>query len=294
MRRLNGKPNPLKLIVGGRAPIPMFPKRALPMTGTSLKLAATAYGANRRQPVHTHDELQVTIVLRGSLSERVGARIEHAGPLSVVIKDPGVRHADDFGATGALTARLSAPGTTLSDLVEHPSRAPDWRWIHGGCRSARPFVRLVLRRTAGETMFAPDDDDLADLLAALSAHSCQPARGVPPAWLRNAVVHIREGWHADLRVRDVADAARVHPVYLARCLRRWYGRSGAQLLRETRFSHAAASIADSDGTAASVADATGFADEAHLCRAFSTMVGVPPGRFRRLARTLSKLASLRS
>jgi AraC family transcriptional regulator len=269
------------------------PQQCSLMIPSSLTLAATAYRPNSRHPAHTHDELQVTIVLTGSVCERVGSQIECAEPLSVVVKDPGVRHADDFGAAGAVTARLSARHITFSDLVEHPRRSPDWRWLHGGGSAARPFLQLVFRRAAGETMFSLDDADLVDLFAAVSARHCRPARGQPPAWLRNTVAHIRDGWHPELRMRDVAHAARVHPVYLARCLRRWYGISGAEMLRQSRFRYAAKGVADDDGTFASVACATGFADEAHLSRAFSAIVGVPPGRFRRLTRMFSELASVR-
>jgi AraC family transcriptional regulator len=260
------------------------------MTSTSLTLEGTAYPSHNRQPEHAHDELQVTILLTGSVRERVGTHVQHAGPLSVVVKDPGVRHADDFGGAGALAARLSAPSTTFSDLVEHPARALDWRWLHGG-GAAMPFLRLVLRRTAGEIRFPLDDDDVSDLIAVLSARRSFPSRGQPPLWVRQAVLQIRDGWRAGLSVRDVARAARVHPVYLARCLRRWYGVSGAEMLRQSRFRHAAMAVANGESPVASVAQASGFADEAHLCRAFSTMVGLPPGRYRRLTRTFAQVAS---
>jgi AraC family transcriptional regulator len=266
------------------------PPRWAESTTTSLSLAASAYPAHSCQHEHAHNELQLTILLTGSVRERVGSQIQHAGPLSVVVKDPGVRHADQFGGAGALTARLSAPSTTFSDLVEHPARALDWRWLHGG-GAAMPFLRLVSRRIAGEIRFPVDDDDLSDLLAVLSARHCSPDRGQPPVWVRQAVLQIRDGWHAGLTVRDVAGAARVHPVYLARCLRRWYGVSGADMLRQSRFRHAAMAVANGDRSVASVAQATGFADEAHFCRAFSALVGLPPGRFRRLARTFAKVAS---
>jgi AraC-like DNA-binding protein len=46
---------------------------------------------------------------------------------------------------------------------------------------------------------------------------------------------------------------------------------------------AARHIADTDPTIATVAHASGFADESHLNREFSQVTGVPPARFRRLA-----------
>lgn len=88
-----------------------------------LTLVSSGYGSATRQAPHTHDELQISMVLRGTVEERVGASVERASALSVVVKDPGVVHADDFGTTGALTAQLKLHNTTLSELVEHPERA---------------------------------------------------------------------------------------------------------------------------------------------------------------------------
>ena len=251
------------------------------MRPTVLSLAASGYEAGTRQAPHAHDDLQITVVLRGTVEERVGASLERASALSVVVKDPGVMHEDHFGRAGALTARLSLERATLADLVEHPQRASAWRWTHEAM-VAIPFLRIVARGVEGRGHFARDDDDILDLVAAVSARLYEPARG-QPRWLEEAVAQMRDGWRPGLTVRDVARAAGVHPVYFARCVRRWHGIGAADLLRRSRLRHAARHVADGDPTIATVAHATGFADEAHLCREFSRAAGMPPARFRRLA-----------
>jgi AraC-like DNA-binding protein len=128
-----------------------------------------------------------------------------------------------------------------------------------------------------------DHDDILDILAAISARFAVPTRRGEPRWLADAVAGIRDGWRAGLTVRDVARAAGVHPVYFARCVRRWYRVGAADLLRQARLRQAARHIADADPTIATVAHASGFADESHLNREFSQVTGVPPARFRRLA-----------
>jgi len=249
----------------------------------NFTLSCSPYAPGSRQPPHAHDDLQITLVLRGSLEERVGTIVERATALSVVVKDPGVVHDDRFGTAGALTARLTVPCTALADLVEHPNRALAWRWMHGGTL-ATPFLRIVRRGVEGHRQFAADHDDIVDIVAAVSARlGVSTPSGKPPRWLADAVAGIRDGWCAGLRVRDIARAAGVHPVYFARCVRRWYGVGAADLLRVARVRHAARQIADAHATIATVAHAAGFADESHLNREFSQMTGVPPARFRRLA-----------
>jgi AraC family transcriptional regulator len=252
------------------------------MLSTVFTLACTPYSPGTRQPAHAHDDLQITLVLSGSLEERVGTMVERATALSVVVKDPGVVHDDRFGTTGALTARLTLGRTALADLVEHPSRALAWRWIHGGTL-AKPFLRIVRHSVEGDRQFELDHDDVLDILAALSARLDVPTARGQPRWLADAVAGIRDGWCVGLTVRDVAGAAGVHPVYFARCVRRWYGVGAADLLRQARLRYAARHIADGDPTIATVAHAAGFADEPHLNREFSRVAGIPPARFRRLA-----------
>ena len=90
-------------------------------------LACSPYSPGVHQPAHAHDDLQITIVLRGSLEERVGATVERATALSVVVKDPGVVHDDRFGTAGAL---MSIAGVVMWCL-----------WLNG--RKDRAGVRVV-------------------------------------------------------------------------------------------------------------------------------------------------------
>ena len=252
---------------------------------TSVLLDVTKYTCGTKHPPHAHEELQISIVLRGTVIERVGSMVEQASALSVVVKDPCVTHENSFG--DALIARLSARRLAFGDLVEHPSRAIAWRWTHDASIAA-PFLRIVARGAPNKRQFLTTaDDDLCDLVAALSASAASPARGEAPAWLRDAVAQIREGWRPGLTVQDVARAAGVHPVYLARCVRRWYGIAVGDLLRQARMRNAASAIATGDSTLSTVAHTLSFSDEPHLCREFARATGVTPGRYRRLADSLN-------
>jgi AraC family transcriptional regulator len=253
------------------------------MSPRTLILVPSRYAASLRHAPHSHEELQISFVLRGGLRELGNGTEERADPLSAVVKDPGFVHADDFGHDGAVMAQLFIRGAVFADLLDDPGRAGPWIWRHGGA-SAAPFLRIVARGRTGQRRFAADDDDVVELLASLSARRADspPPSCAAPRWLRDAAAHLEEGWRPGLSVRDVARAAGVHPVYLARCLRRWFGVGGADLMRRARLKYAARAIADTSQTMARVAHATGFADEAHLCREFSKATGFTPARFRRL------------
>src|SRR5262245_54081098 len=104
----------------------------------TVGLDVSRYEPGLRHEPHAHDELHISLVVRGSVSERVGGKVEQAGPLSVVVKDPCVSHANEFGPQGALMVRLCLWQCEIADLVEHPGRARAWRWTHDAA-VARPF-----------------------------------------------------------------------------------------------------------------------------------------------------------
>ena len=247
----------------------------------TLCFDATEYRPGTHHPLHQHDCLHLSLVLRGCVAEAVGSVTEYAGALSVVAKDAGVIHADHFGPGGAKLARLTLPFGTTASLVDDPRRGPSWRWTHDPA-VARPFLRLVRRARAGVRSFDSDDQDLVDVLAALTARPASGARGRPPAWLEQTMSDLRESWRPDRTVRDVASSAGVHPVYLARSVRRWYGIGVGEEMRRLRFRRAVAALAETTATVSKVAHESGFSDEAHLCRSFRQYLDITPRHYRGL------------
>lgn len=266
-----------------------------PATTHALTLSIDQYAGGLTQPTHAHDHLHLSLLLRGRLEETIGGTVEQAGALSVVVKDPGVRHADRFGPSPVLIARLSLADAGLGALVEPGRWTTGWQWAHEGA-IARAFVQLVARHagTANpvarcRVRLATNDETMLDLLAALTARSIRTphalgAASAPPRWLAECVARWRAEWTPQLTVRTLAAEAGVHPVYLARCMRRWYGRGVHDELQRLRLRAAADALAHSDHTVSSVAHATGWSDEAHLCRTFRARLGVTPTRYRTLAR----------
>jgi AraC family transcriptional regulator len=251
--------------------------------GQSFAVQADAYPAGTRHRPHHHDVLHFSIVLGGHVTEVVGQAAEFAGALSVVAKDPGVVHANEFGPGGARLARLTMPAGTFASFLDDPTRFSGWHWTHDPAVAAS-FLKLVRRAERSTDRFETTDPDLLDLLAAFTARRAGPAHGVPPGWLNAIMQEVREGWHPTLTASSLARRAGVHPVYLARCVRRWFATSIGAELRRQRLRVAASGIADGRRTISTVAQDCGFADEPHLNRAFRGVTGMTPGRFRTLVR----------
>lgn len=257
------------------------------MGTTVLSFDASTYENGLRHAPHQHDELQLSLVLKGQLRETVGTETELAGALSVVAKDSGVVHSNDFGPDAARIARLSLRHGTIAQLLDDPSRGESWKWTHDA-RVARPFLRLVQRaHESGARKFDATDPDVVDLLAAFTAR-VDARRGAPPAWLAEAVDEMRCSWHPSVSVKDVATKAGVHPVYLARCVRRWYGTGVAEEMRRARLRAAASALTSSCETVSAVAHRYGYSDESHLCRELRSSLNLTPRGYRLLVRNFSR------
>jgi AraC family transcriptional regulator len=260
------------------------------MSDPNFTLEIDEYHGGTRHPPHWHDELHLSLVLRGGVAESVAGTTENASALSIVAKDAGVVHQDEFAPAGATLARLTLPGGTIGALIDRSDRANGWSWIHR-MTTALPFLRLVERARSQPAEFATDDPDVTDLLAGVTARPAPISHGAPPGWLRQTMEALRETWHPRLRVADLARQAGVHPVYLARSVRRWYGTGVAEEMRRLRLRAAMQALARGEGPISRVAHAHGYADEAHLSRECRCTVGTTPGRYRALLRSIGPHSS---
>lgn len=248
----------------------------------SPRVRQVAYEPGLRQPRHAHVETTVTLVVAGSLRETVGHAQEIARALSIVVKPGDTEHADHFGERGARTLQIGLTTGEAEVLREWEPAARQWRWTHAG-PAVPAFLRLLAFLRA-----SPDDDALLergviDVLASLRG-VVDDTRRDPPGWLSRAREEL-DDVGCGVRVRDVAARAGVHPVYLARQFRRFFGASVVAHLQRARVTRAADLIASSSMPLSAVAFQAGFADQSHLSRSFRAGTGLTPGAYAGLIRS---------
>lgn len=103
----------------------------------------------------------------------------------------------------------------------------------------------------------------------------------PPAWFNRALQICNETEESRLSLASLALAVGVHPVHVARSFRRFLGYTFGDHLAKIRIRKAFGLLLHSKSSIVDVAYACGFADHAHLCRAFKQSTGLTPSAFRR-------------
>ncbi|MBO9707564.1 MAG: helix-turn-helix transcriptional regulator [Caulobacter sp.] len=250
-------------------------ERQLP--GVRLAHLAATMSAERVEE-HSHDDAHFVLATHGRyLTTAWGPETE--GPV-LVYNPPGVIHRDRFVDTGGYFLAVSFAAQDWRDLsAAARTTAADALRLTGD--SAR---RAALRLTRALLSCDPEPLTLEGLGLELAAQAMvQPFDSHrPPPWLAVAETFLADSFDQPISVADLARAAGVHPVHLARGYRRWMGAAPGRRLRTRRLERAADLLMHGRQPISEIALAAGFCDQSHLNRQFARAYGVTPGEFARL------------
>jgi AraC family transcriptional regulator len=235
------------------------------------------YVPGLKQAIHAHAETTVTLVLRGSLQERVGVVNEVARPLSIVVKPGDTEHTDEFGPRGADTLQIRIPAHASGPLLEWQPSLNQWRWQHAP-QAAHSFLILLQHFRAAPANVTALQPYIIDALAALAPDA--DVDFAPPKWLLIVREAIDDAVQPP-RLSDLALLAGVHPVYLARLFRRAFGCSVNEYIQCRRIQKVAELTTDGRHSLSTAAHAAGFSDHAHMCRVFRRRIKSAPGSVQR-------------
>jgi AraC family transcriptional regulator len=136
----------------------------------------------------------------------------------------------------------------------------------------------------GPCAWADLETHTLELLELLLRPEASPQRGPIPRWLSRGEEFLRAQFASSISLSQAAREAGVHPIYFARVFRRRHGCPVSAYIRALRLAAAGELIVSGCQPLAEVACGAGFADQAHLTRWFSRVIGLSPGVLRQLRR----------
>jgi AraC family transcriptional regulator len=246
-----------------------------------LTLTLTYYPSGQFYPWHVHESPTLFLLLAGQ--HRDEDRLQSFGqpPLSVVFHPTAGPHTTTIGPGGLVGLNLEMAHT---ELDRYHLRLRDLPVNHRLLDS--PEARLLgLRLTAsifetGEAATSEVDTAVLELLACLLPEATKP--DPKPLWLPRAKEYLWAHVPDGVGLSDLATEIGVHPVYCARAFRKAVGCTVMSYVRILRLLAAGQFILDDGISLAEAAYRAGFADQAHLTRLCTHLLGFAPGRLRQL------------
>ena len=210
------------------------------------------WNAGRSIPRHYHDGAYVAIVLSGGYEECGSHGRFRVTAGEVLLHHAFDAHLNRFHGIGAKILNLAA---SMTDRKSAIGRVDDPDAIVRAAECDPSAAHAELRRQFRETTSAPDD--WPDLLAhdLLNVSRC--------------------------RLKHWAEQHGLAAETVSRGFTRVFGVTPAFFRREAQARRAFALIAGTGAPLASVAAATGFSDQPHMCRAVRALTGASPSAWRR-------------
>ena len=233
---------------------------------------------------HSHEEAHFVLVLDGLyVSSAEGAPPVSAG-VQLIFNPAGTTHRDRFEARGRVyDGRFLTISLTADTMREAAERAtmPERALVIDSREVMALAVRLsrVCAQDGGDAPLTRHSLVL-ELLAQV-AGVCRAAQGTAPAWLRVARECLDDSLGGTTSIAEVARAAGVHPVHLARVFRQYLGMSPAAYLRKRRVEQARALVEHSTRSLGEIAVGCGFSHQSHFCNVFRETYGVTAAEVRR-------------
>jgi AraC family transcriptional regulator len=231
----------------------------------------------RQVPRHEHELAYITVVLHGEYLEGDHGKLEELQPFTAVFNPSGVTHSTVIGPEGAsfftielLQKHLQQIGTRLPEHTQFDRGAGNMLW---------PGLRLysAFKRQPSDAFLL--ECHVMELIGAL-ADRRSSEKGAP-RWLSRVKERLHGEFQENLKMRDLANDAGVHPVHLARVFRKQENQTPGDYLQRVRIRAACKLLKQADWPLAVIAAECGFSDQSHLTRAFRKTTGTTPAQFRR-------------
>lgn len=222
------------------------------------------------------------LVVRGIYSTEASNQSRLCSSSTLIFNPSGTTHRDCFRSPRGKFVSIS-PGIDASKFLDRAS--PQARVVAGEpARSTEGMriVREILREFGGRKH--PSAVILEGLGLELLGHLMEGSRTESryiPDWLLRTKEMMEDCAGHDLSIAELAATALVHPVYLARAFRKYFGYSPSEYLQRNRLLRVQRLLAETRLPLTDVALQCGFSDQSRMTHAFSGQFGIAPGQFRR-------------
>ena len=246
---------------------------------------ATLLESDRAFPRHSHDSYGVGLIRRGGQRSWSAAGEVQAVAGDLIMVNPGEVH--DGAPLGGqsrcwhmLYLEPALVDTASSEVLPAAGATPFWRPVARDDRLTACFERLQVRLAAHAGPLACDEAQLALLAHLLCGQAGRPLQRLATPSIARARQRLDDDPASDPGLAALASEAGLSRFQLLRAFARELGLTPHAYLMQRRLALARASIERGTPIAQAAAEA-GFADQSHLTRLFTRVLGFTPAAYAR-------------
>ncbi|MEO7103154.1 MAG: helix-turn-helix transcriptional regulator [Gemmatimonadaceae bacterium] len=234
---------------------------------------------------HTHETAHLIVLLDGQYVTSARSADAICTRPAVIYNPPGTTHRDKFrrvdGTVSGSFVSIAVSAGRYAEMESALSFCAES--LYANHRTAMSLAMRLAKETQHWNASSPlaAEAICLELMGSFAEDDATDRTQARPAWLRVARELLHECCVEGTTINEIARACDVHPVYLARTFRRFFGYSPGDYLRKCRVQRAAAMLSGTRTPLAAVALECGYSDQSHFSNAFRTEFAVTPGEYRR-------------
>ncbi len=228
---------------------------------------------------HHHPFHEMIAPIRGILNVRIGGKIYHFGPGTLLLYAAGATHEEWADSSPPLESFfLAFPKTSAKPEGLTTCEDPDGR------------VRQLLRwMHQDQQEFHPGSDTLRRHFLQIILEIFEQGRRIPETeWIQNIRAYMRQHLSEDLSLDHLSRKSGFSRYHFLREYRRLTGQTPMADVRRMRADYARDLILTTSMPLKEIAPASGLSNEYALSRTFRQLFNMPPGEFRRMRRPSSR------
>jgi AraC family transcriptional regulator len=233
-----------------------------------------------RVPRHEHEYPYVTVLVKGRYREPDRRDDSYFVPFSAVFHPAHICHSGIVDQQGCqfFTLELDSSWTDSMQINIPAESIFDWH----GQRILWPMLQLFRHYRDKEAQSSLTMESMIlEIVSAVTANS-QNVTFIPVHRWRLLQEKIHDSFRESIRIRDLAAAAGIHPVHVARLFRRYAGVTPGEYLQHLRVQEACRLMQEPERSLSEIASESGFADQSHMNRILRRFVRCSPGTLRAL------------